>query len=447
MAHPRIVIEARAQSHATIVRLVRRRGAAALPRQRRHAGARRRRGGARTHHRPARVVGGLPRASSARVVRHRRHPALARRLARRPDRPQRPRGGARRRRRARHARRRLPGRRRAARRQPHLDRSRRGRTARATSSTRASSAARRKAVFNGRILVRPDAQKTDAKQTNRALLLSDEAQINTKPQLEIFADDVKCTHGATVGQLDEDALFYLQARGLDAGRRPATCCCTPSPARCSARSRCPNCAWRSKQRLFDPALVVTWPREADVTADTGDRRRDRRQRLDVDACARSSRSSRRKRTGSRLVYLDNAATTQKPRAVLDAIARYYADEQCQRPPRRARAVASGRRRPSRAPGTTWRRSSTPPAVSEIVFTRNATEGINLVAQSWGGANLGAGDEVLISAMEHHSNIVPWQLALRAHRGARCRSCRSTIAAPSTWRRSTGCSANGPGWWP
>jgi Fe-S cluster assembly protein SufD len=75
-------------------------------------------------------------------------------------------------------------------------------------------AGKARAVFNGRILVRPDAQKTDAKQTNRALLLSDDAQVNSNPQLEIFADDVKCTHGAAVGQLDEDALFYLQARGL-----------------------------------------------------------------------------------------------------------------------------------------------------------------------------------------------------------------------------------------
>jgi Fe-S cluster assembly protein SufD len=74
---------------------------------------------------------------------------------------------------------------------------------------------RARAVFNGRILVRPDAQKTDAKQTNKTLLLSDEAQINTKPQLEIFANDVKCTHGATVGQLSADALFYLRARGID----------------------------------------------------------------------------------------------------------------------------------------------------------------------------------------------------------------------------------------
>ena len=72
-----------------------------------------------------------------------------------------------------------------------------------------------RAVFNGKIIVARDAQKTDAKQTNKALLLSEEAQINTKPELEIFADDVKCTHGATIGQLDSDALFYLRSRGLD----------------------------------------------------------------------------------------------------------------------------------------------------------------------------------------------------------------------------------------
>ena len=71
-----------------------------------------------------------------------------------------------------------------------------------------------RAVFNGKIVVAIDAQKTDAKQTNKTLLLSDDAQINTKPELEIFADDVRCTHGATVGQLDDDALFYLRARGL-----------------------------------------------------------------------------------------------------------------------------------------------------------------------------------------------------------------------------------------
>jgi Fe-S cluster assembly protein SufD len=69
-------------------------------------------------------------------------------------------------------------------------------------------------VFNGKVFVRPVAQKTDGKQTNNTLLLSDRAQVDTKPQLEIFADDVKCTHGATVGRLDQTALFYMKSRGV-----------------------------------------------------------------------------------------------------------------------------------------------------------------------------------------------------------------------------------------
>ena len=74
---------------------------------------------------------------------------------------------------------------------------------------------RSKGVFNGKIYVHKDAQKTDAKQTNKNLLLSEDAVINTKPQLEIYADDVKCTHGTTIGQLDQEAIFYLRSRGID----------------------------------------------------------------------------------------------------------------------------------------------------------------------------------------------------------------------------------------
>jgi len=70
-------------------------------------------------------------------------------------------------------------------------------------------------VFNGKVLVRADAQRTDARQLNKNLLLSDAATIDTKPQLEIFADDVKCSHGATTGRLDDEAVFFLRARGLD----------------------------------------------------------------------------------------------------------------------------------------------------------------------------------------------------------------------------------------
>lgn len=70
------------------------------------------------------------------------------------------------------------------------------------------------AVFNGRIIVRKDAQKTDSKQTNKNTVLSDDAVIDTKPELQILADDVRCTHGATIGQLDAESLFYLQSRGI-----------------------------------------------------------------------------------------------------------------------------------------------------------------------------------------------------------------------------------------
>jgi Fe-S cluster assembly protein SufD len=71
-----------------------------------------------------------------------------------------------------------------------------------------------KGVFHGRIYVHPIAQKTDAKQTNKNLLLSDDATADTKPQLEIYADDVKCTHGATIGQLNDESIFYLRSRGI-----------------------------------------------------------------------------------------------------------------------------------------------------------------------------------------------------------------------------------------
>jgi Fe-S cluster assembly protein SufD len=73
-----------------------------------------------------------------------------------------------------------------------------------------------RAVFNGKVYVHPIAQKTDGKQSNHTLLLSPDARIDTKPQLEIFADDVKCTHGATVGRLDETGLFYMKSRGVSA---------------------------------------------------------------------------------------------------------------------------------------------------------------------------------------------------------------------------------------
>ena len=74
---------------------------------------------------------------------------------------------------------------------------------------------RSRGVFNGRVYVHPDAQKSDASQSNRNLLLSRDAEVDTKPQLEIYANDVKCAHGATVGQLDARMIFYLRSRGIE----------------------------------------------------------------------------------------------------------------------------------------------------------------------------------------------------------------------------------------
>ena len=73
-----------------------------------------------------------------------------------------------------------------------------------------------KGVFRGRVIIRPGAQKSDTRQSNPNLLLSDHASIDTKPQLEIYADDIRASHGSTIGQLDSDALFYLQTRGIGA---------------------------------------------------------------------------------------------------------------------------------------------------------------------------------------------------------------------------------------
>ena len=78
-----------------------------------------------------------------------------------------------------------------------------------------------RAVFQGRIVVHPGAQQTDGHQLSKAMLLSDRAEIDAKPELEIYADDVKCSHGATAGDLDHDALFYLRARGLPEARARA----------------------------------------------------------------------------------------------------------------------------------------------------------------------------------------------------------------------------------
>ena len=127
---------------------------------------------------------------------------------------------------------------------------------------------------------------------------------------------------------------------------------------------------------------------------------------------------RRKVRGRPLVYLDNAATTQKPQVVLDALSSYYGDMNANvhRGVHELSEVATEAYEAARDKVRAFFNAR---STREIVFTRNATESINLVAQSFGRANIGSGSEVLISEMEHHSNIVPWQLLCEAT-GARLR---------------------------
>jgi cysteine desulfurase/selenocysteine lyase len=116
----------------------------------------------------------------------------------------------------------------------------------------------------------------------------------------------------------------------------------------------------------------------------------------------------RKVRGKALVYLDNAATTQKPQAVIDAMVRYYTAENANIH-RGVHTLSEQATESYEQSRLTVQRSLNAAEPREIVFVRGATEGINLVAQTWGRANIGRGDEIVISAMEHHSNIVPWQI--------------------------------------
>ena len=140
--------------------------------------------------------------------------------------------------------------------------------------------------------------------------------------------------------------------------------------------------------------------------------------LDVQAVRSEFPILQRKVRGKPLVYLDNAATSQKPRFVLDAIAHYYEEENANIH-RGVHYLSERATADYEAVREKVQRFLNAKKSSEIIFVRGTTEGINLVAQTWGRKNIGAGDEILITAMEHHSNIVPWQM-LCEEKGAKLR---------------------------
>ena len=148
--------------------------------------------------------------------------------------------------------------------------------------------------------------------------------------------------------------------------------------------------------------------------------------------------------GKPLAYLDNAATAQKPRQVIDALARFY--ERDNAAVHRAVHTLGGRSTEayeSARATVAGTLGATDPG--EVVFVRGTTEAINLVAASWGRSRVAAGDEVVMTQMEHHSNIVPWQLLCDAV-GARLRVVPWTTAASWCWRSWTRSSARAPGSW-
>jgi cysteine desulfurase/selenocysteine lyase len=140
--------------------------------------------------------------------------------------------------------------------------------------------------------------------------------------------------------------------------------------------------------------------------------------FDVHAVRRDFPTLRERINGHQLVWLDNAATTHKPQAVIDRISRFYAHENSNIH-RAAHAMAARATDAYEEARESVRRFINAPEVEEVVFVRGATEAINLVACSWGVQNIGEGDEIVVSHLEHHANIVPWQQLARA-KGARLR---------------------------
>ena len=265
------------------------------------------------------------------------------------------------------------------------------------------------AVFNGIIYVRKDAQATDAQQQCRGLLLSTQARVDAKPQLEIYADDVKCAHGAAIGQLDPEALFYLQSRGL----RPAlarTCSPTRSRPTCWPGSPCPASNASSAPRCWPGPTPKTWNRSHDFRRPLPPLGRGQdppgfpgpvhslpRQAADLPG-------QRRERA-----HPPAGDRAHDPLPVLRA-------HQCA--PGGLHPQPGGHRPVRGGPGEGAGLHHAPSA-AQVIWTRGTTESINLVAQTFGRARVGAGDEILLSAMEHHSDIVPWQI-LAQEKGAKIR---------------------------
>ena len=280
---------------------------------------------------------------------------------------------ARRRRRRVHAERPLPGRRRAPRRQSHGHRSREAALPAATRSTRASSAARRGRSSTARSSSARTRRRPTRSRPIARCCLSDDATINTKPQLEIFADDVKCTHGAAIGQLDDDAIFYLRARGSDVrrGARHAD----PRVRRRDPRPRADRAAARRARRR---SCTRSWRRTSRrlTRHDTRSRFRPRQTRRTASTCRGAARFSDPAENGARQAARVSRQRRheQKPQAVIDAMDDYYRHDNANVHRGVAPAERAGDRRCTKARARRRAAFLNAPDAHEIVFTRRHDRG-------------------------------------------------------------------------
>ena len=264
-------------------------------------------------------------------------------------------------------------------------------------------------VYQGCIKVGQIAQKTDARQLSRALLLSHRAEIVTKPELEIFADDVKCSHGATAGELDANALFFLRARGIPEAEARTLLI---EAFFGEALDKIENA--RLREAVAKMCMAGSPPMPARPPMSNNLLALKETSHFDVRAIREQFPILSRKIHGKPLVYLDNGASAQKPQIVLDAIMRGYADIYSN--VHRGAHFLSGEATVAFEQARETCRAFVNAAKSdEIIFTKGGTEAINLVASSL-GADICEGDEIIVSEMEHHSNIVPWNF-LRERKGA------------------------------
>ena len=219
-------------------------------------------------------------------------------------------------------------------------------------------------VFQGKVVVRPGAQKTDGVMQSKALLLSDGAAMNNKPELEIFADDVQCGHGATCGRLDKDQLFYLTARGLP--RREAEALLIEGFANEAMDAiedeQLRGVSQRSRQRV---AFWKDQPMNEITRIQTA---------YDIEAVRADFPILSERPYGKPLAYLDNAASAQKPRAVIDRLTHFYEHEYAN-VHRGLHYLANAATEGYEGARETLRRFLNAESTDEIIFTRGATEAL------------------------------------------------------------------------